>query len=157
MRGKATPEKIVLSIGRITPACAGKRWAESVQAFRLEDHPRVCGEKLTMQRKRRMRLGSPPRVRGKDHHHLMTAARERITPACAGKSTFLPFCKHFHQDHPRVCGEKISERRRFRCARGSPPRVRGKARCCWPPAASRRITPACAGKSNAQQCDGQGK
>ena len=49
----------------ITPACAGKR-LQSVPAKRpIWDHPRVCGEKLTLSQSEKYALGSPPRVRGK--------------------------------------------------------------------------------------------
>ena len=51
------------------------------------------------------------------------------------------------QDHPRVCGEKFVMLVMPLSATGSPPRVRGKARCDIEGLEGRRITPACAGKS----------
>ena len=49
--------------------------------------------------------------------------------------------------HPRVCGENRRPAKRKRSRSGSPPRVRGKRRSCRPRGPSRRLTPACAGKT----------
>ena len=72
----------------------------------------------------------------------------RITPADAGKTTVTALKAEREQDHPRGCGENVppspSETRR----RGSPPRMRGKRRHDERTGASRRITPADAGKTN---------
>ena len=73
-----------------------------------------------------------------------------ITPACAGKrSVALKFVKIL-KDHPRVCGEKHLITSLFAMTIGSPPRVRGKAahRSAW--GCKPWITPACAGKSDAE-------
>ena len=51
---------------RITPACAGKREQRGSNSQWLKDHPRVCGEKVLLRLKHSRKLGSPPRVRGKD-------------------------------------------------------------------------------------------
>ena len=50
-----------------------------------------------------------------------------ITPAYAGKRPRCGarVCKGW--DHPRVCGEKTAPCQRLHLARGSPPRMRGKA------------------------------
>ena len=50
------------------------------------DHPRVCGEKLEKLKIFVKKLGSPPRVRGKETTITDVDLRIRITPACAGKS-----------------------------------------------------------------------
>ena len=50
-------------------------------------------------------------------------------------------------DHPRMCGEKILEVRRGNTVNGSPPHVRGKVCKGVISRESKRITPACAGKS----------
>ena len=50
----------------ITPACAGKRYGRARITSGYLDHPRVCGEKLLFVFCGLCRLGSPPRVRGKD-------------------------------------------------------------------------------------------
>ena len=52
------------------------------------------------------------------------------------------------EDHPRVCGENGSFLTRLSPMPGSPPRVRGKHGECDTSRRFRRITPACAGKTN---------
>ena len=75
--------------GRITPACAGKRAHNRKMAVLCGDHPRVCGEKRAALIESITRMGSPPRVRGKDTTGTRSPKRPGITPACAGKS--VPF------------------------------------------------------------------
>ena len=70
-----------------------------------------------------------------------------ITPAHAGKSGAPTLATAATGDHPRVCGEKISQTRRNLPLGGSPPRVRGKERGHRLVAHSPGITPAHAGKS----------
>ena len=86
MRGKGcmfccSPAKV-----GITPAYAGK----SIQTFQFvqyhRDHPRVCGEKLSISSAHISQTGSPPRMRGKARMILIHVNGERITPAYAGKS-----------------------------------------------------------------------
>ena len=72
-------------LSRITPACAGKRAAAMILFLIFEDHPRMCGEKVTTIPAGTLRLGSPPHVRGKDSVCHVYAALIGITPACAGK------------------------------------------------------------------------
>mgnify|MGYP004621490113 CR=1 FL=1 len=93
--------------------------------------------------------GSPPRVRGKGKFHCFVRGNDRITPACAGKSFLVACVSGQHEDHPRMCGEKLREREKDDSQLGSPPHVRGKEfQKNWD-ALRTRITPACAGKSNA--------
>ena len=112
---------------RITPACAGKSVFSRIFFWYIQDHPRVCGEKSIVLCKFLRKIGSPPRVRGKDFFVATFNYNFRITPACAGKSTFAPFIYHCNQDHPRVCGEKPIIFGFSVAILGSPPRVRGKA------------------------------
>ena len=70
-----------------------------------------------------------------------------ITPAHAGKSGAPTLATAATGDHPRVCGEKISQTRRNLPLGGSPPRVRGKAGRQLGIGGLVGITPACAGKS----------
>ena len=149
VRGKAGKSNFPLCGARITPACAGKRGLQLSGKMKKGDHPRVCGEKLTIKGKNWPVVGSPPRVRGKGIFNRYLFAAARITPACAGKSApmVIGICRH--RDHPRVCGEKAPSIHPALAETGSPPRVRGKAT----PLRERRnfdgITPACAGKSPA--------
>ena len=86
VRGKADGCPPGSQIGRITPACAGKRRAGGLKCGVEGDHPRVCGEKLGKNIGCSQMVGSPPRVRGKGRCRTGTPVTDRITPACAGKS-----------------------------------------------------------------------
>ena len=86
VRGKALRTVLRGRRSGITPACAGKRICCSRMSRSARDHPRVCGEKPTLPPISRLKLGSPPRVRGKVQHALVFRHYGGITPACAGKS-----------------------------------------------------------------------
>ena len=66
MRGKDIDEWLGKEAVGITPAYAGKREIASVIRFILEDHPRVCGEKVLKMAGQKKYKGSPPRMRGKE-------------------------------------------------------------------------------------------
>ena len=87
-----------------------------------------------------------------DHNGTQRAqfeSNKRIIPACAGKSGRVVNRTAPHQDHPRVCGEKRLPAVFHDEKLGSPPRVRGKALFTSSHFCATRITPACAGKSDA--------
>ena len=86
VRGKRLQSADDLGIARITPACAGKTPRRGRGGQGREDHPRVCGENKDTGRKRFKQSGSPPRVRGKHKWACARLLRDRITPACAGKT-----------------------------------------------------------------------
>ena len=132
---------------RITPACAGKSFCLQRMAGELQDHPRVCGEKMLCITNKSSFQGSPPRVRGKGVIACDRLRVRRITPACAGKSGKIRIDDMPVEDHPRVCGEKSCAVRLPCAVRGSPPRVRGKGFEDYCNADMMGITPACAGKS----------
>ena len=69
-----------------------------------------------------------------------------ITPAYAGKREFKHTKGRFCRDHPRLCGEKQSNRQIRRYKKGSPPPMRGKVCRRDAPENRGRITPAYAGK-----------
>ena len=85
VRGKVLHQRPELCSHGITPACAGKRHPCKVYRVAVQDHPRVCGEKIITRARLTMWAGSPPRVRGKQEGH----------PRSQGS-----------QGSPRVCGEK---------------------------------------------------
>ena len=86
VRGKETEKSDCDDKRRITPACAGKRYAVPLYPPPLKDHPRVCGEKPDRILWEHWKEGSPPRVRGKVLNSEEFVDHYRITPACAGKS-----------------------------------------------------------------------
>ena len=107
----------------------------------------MCGEKAVRTVLVLDRMGSPPRVRGKEAAHDLDKARRGITPACAGKRSAPGAASASARDHPRVCGEEGGRSGHFLRFLGSPPRVRGKATINELRQAFAGITPACAGKS----------
>ena len=131
----------------ITPAYAGKSWTAAAQTSACWDHPRVCGEKMVSMIPHRRSRGSPPRVRGKEWYLQGESPAPGITPAYAGKSGWRSCCPGCNRDHPRVCGEKSQPAVRRSCAKGSPPRVRGKGVVHILVPEPLGITPAYAGKS----------
>ena len=72
----------------------------------------------------------------------------RITPACAGKRGLDEAPDEAGGDHPRVRGEELYGLAKALRSAGSPPRARGRASLHGEKDNPRRITPACAGKSN---------
>ena len=106
MRGKGRLVLYAILPRGITPAHAGKSPCWWPRCIRPWDHPRTCGEKLWTQYYKRLLLGSPPHMRGKDLLDVVGEAVVGITPAHAGKryrTRSLP-CRS--RDHPRTCGEK---------------------------------------------------
>ena len=110
----------------ITPAYAGKSDGGLGFVSRVEDHPRLRGEKTIPQLNKIPILGSPPLTRGKGRSPPLRVAFRRITPAYAGKSGLAGKQKTKGGDHPRLRGEKVSYRYRVRLCGGSPPLTRGK-------------------------------
>ena len=133
MRGKEAAPRLPCGAARITPASAGKSLSEKSIRPRLEDHPRVCGEKPVWPVPLPLPAG--------------------ITPAYAGKRTTGKESKKRTRDHPRVCGEKYNYGMANKQAGGSPPRMRGKAVQSGMAHTTRRITPAYAGKSKVQRAN----
>ena len=85
-------------------------------------------------------------MRGKGKPDPEPRREHRITPAHAGKSGKPGPVKLAAPDHPRTYGEKWYLDIELPPTRGSPPRMRGKAKRRERPQSSRRITPAYAGK-----------
>ena len=90
----------------ITPAWAGKSRRSACSVGPVRDHPRVGGEKVTLGESYLVRLGSPPRGRGKDLNLRLPVVIPGITPAWAGKSCMSRWSRGPGGDHPRVGGEK---------------------------------------------------
>ena len=95
MRGKQRRREMRIGDLRITPAHAGKTFNKKPTFCCTGDHPRACGENTRISDPVILRLGSPPRMRGK--HALISCVLLLlgITPAHAGKtglsSTTHPF------------------------------------------------------------------
>ena len=126
MRGKARLRRGPRITPGITPAYAGKSLLLAAGIFWLQDHPRVCGEKLYTPCIIAPNVGSPPRMRGKEDRKEPLCGSFGITPAYAGKSAGLAPGQPRAGDHPRVCGEKWHDFVSSNTRLGSPPRMRGK-------------------------------
>ena len=91
------------------------------------DHPRLCGEKSQHVRRRVIKPGSPPPMRGKATIFSCASIFAGITPAYAGKSVKSAGLFQCCEDHPRLCGEKAKRYAAELPSMGSPPPMRGKA------------------------------
>ena len=88
VRGEVGFRQLGGTVHGITPACAGRSFKQPVQERGGKDHPRVRGEKFSAISQRCSGIGSPPRVRGEDGCVRISGRDPRITPACAGRSTY---------------------------------------------------------------------
>ena len=151
MRGKDPVAHSCKGCVGITPACAGKSVIRISDGCLRRDHPRVCGEKISIMMWIACLTGSPPRMRGKAFWQSGEHQLRGITPAYAGKSVIRISDGCLRRDHPRVCGEKHAVPVSAIWSAGSPPRVRGKASCILVSSSTVGITPAYAGKSARRQ------
>ena len=85
-RGKALIYVSSSSVSGITPAHAGKSYADLAIEKAAEDHPRTRGEKNLVQLSEVLHAGSPPHTRGKGRFGRFGTFIFGITPAHAGKS-----------------------------------------------------------------------
>ena len=87
-------------------------------------------------------------MRGKVLVLVVEDLHSGITPAYAGKRSFLDLHPNPVWDHPRVCGEKVWRDVKRAAKAGSPPRMRGKVTLRLRKFVPDGITPAYAGKSD---------
>ena len=97
-------------------------------------------------RKHKVKLGSPPRGRGKGKDYATAETMQGITPAWAGKSWLSLDSCLLWWDHPRMGGEKLPRKFTKAANPGSPPHGRGKVQACPEDSPASGITPAWAGK-----------
>ena len=107
----------------------------------------MCGENQLTPSTAQALVGSSPRVRGKQRRHTWKFARPRLIPACAGKTAVSYSSKRALRAHPRVCGENPTLPVDDQPRAGSSPRVRGKPMPNFIGDLTRRLIPACAGKT----------
>ena len=89
MRGKVTCDLSRFLHSGITPAYAGKSRKPVHCRKPVQDHPRLCGEKVIVNSVFCGTEGSPPPMRGKDDRDLVFCVSVGITPAYAGKSALI--------------------------------------------------------------------
>ena len=93
----------------------------------MSDHPRACGENVSLTDEREGEV--------------------RITPAHAGKTATTSMALIRTSDHPRACGENDFTEEGYLSISGSPPRMRGKHNSGPTQVGGGWITPAHAGKT----------
>ncbi len=147
VRGKLERLHEDCAITGITPAGAGKTRRCCAHRPKFQDHPRRCGENGLDRRRDPSGIGSPPQVRGKLRARCRLHDINRITPAGAGKTLKQKRQYAVNEDHPRRCGENISDPACCSSIKGSPPQVRGKPERNISGRSGFGITPAGAGKT----------
>ena len=150
-RGRPLMYEIAKEYMRITPACAGKTTLTRFDRELHKDHPRMRGEDNECDKFRRHSSGSPPHARGRPACGGWHTVCRRITPACAGKTQARARMVRSSVDHPRMRGEDLARRSRASVSAGSPPHARGRLSPISTAAKAFRITPACAGKTDADR------
>ena len=148
VRGKQNPPGPDASDLGLIPACAGKTSSPPSCSSRRVAHPRVCGENTAWAACCGTTPGSSPRVRGKRELGARHGHRDRLIPACAGKTAPAKSPARSRRAHPHVCGENAAQKLGPGVLKGSSPRVRGKQRRRQPPRGRRGLIPACAGKTD---------
>ena len=132
---------------RITPACAGKTQSPGITDIDNPDHPRMRGEDFASHKWTATKPGSPPHARGRLRDGGGVGGSGWITPACAGKTITRFVNGGTPPDHPRMRGEDPFPGRGTMPRNGSPPHARGRRSYHFQLLLNRRITPACAGKT----------
>ena len=109
----------------IIPADAGSTVWFILNAMLRTDHPRGCGEHISILPNMVSLAGSSPRMRGA--HGLLDAhdGVAGIIPADAGSTSVRSGTGSWRRDHPRGCGEHTSDGSRPSAEHGSSPRMRG--------------------------------
>ena len=87
------------------PRICGEHSAATIGSSVPGDHPRICGEHPLVFRRRGVRQGSSPHMRGTRSTSFGATAPRGIIPAYAGNTTVFSPWSRDRRDHPRICGE----------------------------------------------------
>ncbi len=136
---------------RNTPASAGRTPTRSPRGSATTEHPRAGGEDTINLNTDTTAVGTPPRRRGRPRREWGERSRGRNTLASARKTESRQAPAWPAAEHPRVGGEDAAYIRTQSGRTGTPPRWRGRRRCCPLLLLGRRNTPASAGKT-ARSC-----
>ena len=112
----------------IIPALAGNTICDYDIAERCWDHPRACGEHVTVMMVSFLVVGSSPRLRGTPHGIQGEIRIVGIIPALAGNTWSAIARRLRRRDHPRACGEHKNNGTEEYSMAGSSPRLRGTRR-----------------------------
>ena len=120
------------------------------------DHPRMCGEHVSLRGPKGERGGSSPHVRGARRTCRSSGTGRGIIPACAGSTVVSWSGSDCCRDHPRMCGEHMGLIPDNVSTKGSSPHVRGARGVSGPSKRWCGIIPACAGSTSETQFQQQG-
>ena len=131
---------------RSIPACAGEPRRLPSDIRRAWVYPRVCGGTGVQLRRKAIRDGLSPRVRG--NRPLAGRPRENAgsIPACAGEPSTVHTPRLSRSVYPRVCGGTKPLTTRKAWWKGLSPRVRGNLPLSGVLPVCTRSIPACAGE-----------
>ena len=126
MRGKPSSWLTQAIWPGLIPAHAGKTCSKLLPARCDRAHPRACGENCFVSVDAEGDAGSSPRMRGKPKAGMPIAAKVRLIPAHAGKTSLSEGWEIRSAAHPRACGENTPPAWLATWSAGSSPRMRGK-------------------------------
>ena len=130
---------------RLTPANAGTTVQDAALTQPSVAHPRECGDDTNHTYITSTGIGSPPRMRGRQHVMIDIYSERRLTPANAGTTTMQSNDGDNDKAHPRECGDDSASGIFLKHRIGSPPRMRGRPAGRARLAHVCRLTPANAG------------
>ena len=131
----------------IIPACAGNTRQQGCHVALSRDHPRMCGEHVSVLITIKSETGSSPHVRGTLPIYRLIECSRGIIPACAGNTRSASSPEVSTRDHPRMCGEHCASALPLSDGLGSSPHVRGTHFGRRRGAPHHGIIPACAGNT----------
>ena len=146
LRGNLEEHRGQLPLARSIPALAGEPnpGQRTLQMARV--YPRACGGTISGVRRRRVKRGLSPRLRGNPPRSAAATTTQRSIPALAGEprgdrpSVLGPLV------YPRACGGTILNTKRQAGHPGLSPRLRGNPCSCRPGPSSPGSIPALAGE-----------
>ena len=104
VRGNHGNIRLVKSIRRSIPACAGEPYPTIVPIFSDWVYPRVCGGTFRQGDIPHHIVGLSPRVRGNLLHSVLLVYKAGSIPACAGEPLSTCSANAIPAVYPRVCG-----------------------------------------------------
>ena len=125
-RGKRGENRFTLAGLRLIPTHAGKTLRSDPLSLPVWAHPHSRGENLNPVDAVSLHSGSSPLTRGKHGRGGGRAARVRLIPTHAGKTTIIRAIKRLEEAHPHSRGENPGSLGTGIVGAGSSPLTRGK-------------------------------